>query len=111
MARALDARARASMFFIAYTLDGVRDPRGGRSLIRSTAGWLQLGVAASGLLGPKRVQLDREGYAGAPPYALVDNEHSILTKRTWCSSTRLAPGYSAHGGGREGEGVSRLPAL
>lgn len=35
---ALDARARASMFFIAYTLDGVRDQRGGRSLIRSMAG-------------------------------------------------------------------------
>lgn len=92
---ALDARARASMFFIAYTLDGVRDParrpitysfNGGPG---SSSVWLHLG-----LLGPKRVQLDREGHAGAPPYALVDNEHSIFDKTDLVFIDPIGTGYS-----------------
>ena len=92
---ALDARARASMFFIAYTLDAVRDParrpitysfNGGPG---SSSVWLHLG-----LLGPKRVKLDREGYAGAPPYALVDNEHSIFDKTDLVFINPIGTGYS-----------------
>src|SRR6185436_5696414 len=72
-------KARAKVFFIAYTLDDVADRRkrpvtfsfnGGPG---SSSVWLHLGV-----LGPKRVALDNEGRAPAPPGRLVANEFSLL---------------------------------
>jgi hypothetical protein len=72
-------KPRASIFFIAYTRDGVDDPAS-RPLTFSFNGgpgsssvWLHLGV-----LGPRRVLLDYEGFALRPPYQLVDNEASLL---------------------------------
>jgi len=69
----------ASIFFVAYTLDGVED-RQRRPLTFSFNGgpgsssvWLHLG-----LLGPRRVLLDDEGFAYPPPYKLVDNAYSLL---------------------------------
>jgi carboxypeptidase C (cathepsin A) len=92
---ALEAKARASMFFIAYTLDGVKDPAK-RPLTYSFNGgpgsssvWLHLG-----LFGPKRVKLDDEGNAGAPPYALVDNEFSVLDKTDLVFIDPIGTGYS-----------------
>jgi carboxypeptidase C (cathepsin A) len=92
---ALEAKARASMFFIAYTLDGVKDPAK-RPLTYSFNGgpgsssvWLHLG-----LLGPKRVKLDDEGDAGAPPHALVDNEFSVLDKTDLVFIDPIGTGYS-----------------
>src|SRR5258708_9064897 len=72
-------KARAKVFFIAYTLDGAADKatrpvtfsfNGGPG---SSSVWLHLGV-----LGPKRVALDDEAYAPAPPARLVANEISLL---------------------------------
>jgi carboxypeptidase C (cathepsin A) len=72
-------RARASVFFIAYTLDDVKDAarrpvtfsfNGGPG---SSSVWLHLG-----LLGPRRVELDDEGFASTPPGRLVNNEFSLL---------------------------------
>jgi carboxypeptidase C (cathepsin A) len=72
-------KARAKVFFIAYTLDDVKDAakrpltfsfNGGPG---SSSVWLHLGV-----LGPRRVALDDEGFAPAPPGRLVANEHSML---------------------------------
>lgn len=72
-------KARAKVFFIAYSLDDVAD-KGKRPVTFSFNGgpgsssvWLHLGV-----LGPKRVALDDEGYAPPPPGRLVANEHSLL---------------------------------
>jgi carboxypeptidase C (cathepsin A) len=72
-------RARARVFFVAYTLDDVPD-KAKRAVTFSFNGgpgsssvWLHLGV-----LGPKRVELDDEGFASAPPGRLVDNEFSLL---------------------------------
>jgi carboxypeptidase C (cathepsin A) len=92
---ALDAKARASMFFIAYTLDGVKDPakrpitysfNGGPG---SSSVWLHLG-----LLGPKRVKLDDEGNASAPPYQLIDNDYSIFDKTDLVFIDPIGTGYS-----------------
>jgi carboxypeptidase C (cathepsin A) len=72
-------KARAKVFFIAYTLDDAADKskrpvtfsfNGGPG---SSSVWLHLGV-----LGPKRVAVDAEGHAPAPPGRLVANEHSLL---------------------------------
>jgi carboxypeptidase C (cathepsin A) len=72
-------KARAKVFFIAYTLDDVAS-KAARPVTFSFNGgpgsssvWLHLGV-----LGPKRVALDDEGYAPAPPGRLVANEFSLL---------------------------------
>jgi carboxypeptidase C (cathepsin A) len=72
-------KPKASIFFIAYTRDGVDDPAS-RPLTFSFNGgpgsssvWLHLGV-----LGPQRVLLDDDGFAPKPPYRLVDNEASLL---------------------------------
>ena len=73
-------KATASFFFVAYTLKGVKTPEqrpvtfsfnGGPG---SSSVWLHLGI-----LGPQRVACDEMGNAPPPPYALVDNEHTLLT--------------------------------
>jgi carboxypeptidase C (cathepsin A) len=92
---ALEVKPRASMFFIAYTANGVRDAakrpvtfsfNGGPG---SSSVWLHLGV-----LGPKRVKLDDEGNASAPPYSLVDNEFSLLDKTDLVFIDPIGTGYS-----------------
>ena len=71
-------KARAKVFFVAYTLDDADKSKrpvtfsfnGGPG---SSSVWLHLGV-----LGPKRVHLDDEGFASPPPGRLVANEFSLL---------------------------------
>jgi carboxypeptidase C (cathepsin A) len=72
-------KARAKVFFIAYTVDDVADKakrpvtfsfNGGPG---SSSVWLHFGV-----LGPRRVELDAEGRAPEPPGRLVANEFSLL---------------------------------
>ena len=72
-------KARATVFFIAYTRDEVKD-KGRRPLTFSFNGgpgsssvWLHLGV-----LGPRRVALDDDGFAAEVPGKLVPNEFSLL---------------------------------
>ena len=88
-------KPRATMFFIAYTRDGVKDPvkrpltfsfNGGPG---SSSVWLHLGV-----LGPKRVKLDSEGNAPPPPYQLVDNEYSLLGETDLVFIDPVGTGYS-----------------
>ena len=77
--KADDGTPRASVFFVAYTRDGV-DPakrpvtftfNGGPG---SSSVWLHMGA-----FGPKRVvYADDDGHAAAPPYRTVDNDASIL---------------------------------
>ncbi|MBM3129993.1 MAG: peptidase S10 [Chloroflexi bacterium] len=72
-------KAKASVFFIAYTRDDVAD-KTKRPLTFSFNGgpgsssvWLHLGV-----LGPRRVVMTDIGDLPPPPYQLVDNEFSLL---------------------------------
>ena len=73
-------KATATLFFVAYTLKDTKNtaPRpitfsfnGGPG---SSSVWLHLGI-----LGPQRVACDEMGNAPPPPYALTDNEHTLLT--------------------------------
>jgi carboxypeptidase C (cathepsin A) len=70
---------KASMFHVAYTLDGVKDPatrpitfcfNGGPG---SSGVWLHLGG-----FGPKRVQMTEDGMMPNPPFRMGDNPESIL---------------------------------
>lgn len=88
-------RARASLFFIAYTLDGVKETaqrplcfsfNGGPG---SSSVWLHLG-----LLGPKRVPCDESGHCGTPPYALTENEFSLLTESDLVFIDPVGTGHS-----------------
>ena len=88
-------KPRASIFFMAYTKDGVKEAakrpltfsfNGGPG---SSSVWLHLGV-----LGPKRVKLDNGGNAGPPPYALVDNEFSLLNETDLVFIDPVGTGYS-----------------
>lgn len=74
-----DGKVKASIFFIAYTRDGVKDLKkrpvtftfnGGPG---SSSVWLHMGA-----FGPKRVHMTDKGEALPPPYKLVDNEETLL---------------------------------
>lgn len=88
-------QARASVFFIAYALKDVKDParrpltfsfNGGPG---SSSVWLHLGI-----LGPQRVPTDEMGQCGAPPYALADNEHSLLLESDLVFIDPVGTGHS-----------------
>ena len=73
-------KARAEVFFTAYTLKGVKKAEARPVTFSFNGGpgsssvWLHLGI-----LGPQRVLTDDMGNAPKPPYALTDNEHTLLT--------------------------------
>lgn len=73
-----DGKAKATIFFVAYSKDG--EPAGKRPITfafnggpGSSSVWLHLGA-----FGPRRVQANDDGTASPPPYALVDNDESLL---------------------------------
>jgi carboxypeptidase C (cathepsin A) len=90
-----DGNAKASVFFVAYTRDGVDSAKrpvtfafnGGPG---SSSVWLHMGC-----LGPKRVAYgDDEGHAAPPPSHLVDNEGSILDVTDLVFIDPITTGYS-----------------
>lgn len=87
--------AKASIFYIAYTKDNVDSKRdrpitfcfnGGPG---SSAVWLHLGV-----LGPKRVDIDKEGKVAVQPYHLLDNPYSLLDVTDLVFIDPVSTGYS-----------------
>lgn len=90
-----EGKVTAEIFFIAYTKDGVAEPtkrpitfsfNGGPG---SSSVWMHLG-----LLGPKRVRLQDNGFAVRPPYELVDNESCILDETDLVFIDPVGTGYS-----------------
>lgn len=90
-----DEKPGASMFYIAYTRDDIRDKRkrpltfafnGGPG---SSSVWLHLGA-----LGPRRVAMDDEGNSTAAPFDLVDNEYSLLDVTDLVFIDPVSTGYS-----------------
>jgi len=84
----------AHIFYIAYTLDGQESTR--RPLTFSFNGgpgsasvWLHLGA-----IGPKRVKMQADGMMPAPPYQLVDNEHTWLDQTDLVFIDPVGTGYS-----------------
>ena len=88
-------KPRAQIFFVAYTKDGIRDSskrpltfsfNGGPG---SSSVWLHLGV-----LGPRRVLMQKDGELPPPPYKLTDNEFSILDETDLVFIDPMNTGYS-----------------
>src|SRR5947207_10217168 len=99
-------KPRASLFFIAYT---ATEANGGkpRPITFSFNGgpgsssvWLHLGI-----LRPQRVATDEMGNAPPPPYALVDNEHSLLADSDLVFIDPIGTGHSRMA---EGEKVAEF---
>lgn len=97
-----EGKAKASMFFVAYTRDGVQDLskrpitfayNGGPG---SSSVWLHMGA-----FGPRRVVLDDEGRDPGPPYRLVDNAESILDFTDVVFIDPVITGYSRPAPGEE----------
>ena len=90
-----DGTSRASIFYVAYTrTDGKADAKrpvtfcfnGGPG---SASVWLHLGA-----LGPRRVKMNEDGSLPAPPFALVDNEFSLLNASDLVFIDPVATGFS-----------------
>ena len=90
-----DDKPTASIFYIAYTREGgsnlVERPitfsfNGGPG---SSSVWMHLGM-----LGPRRVRLAEDGSAVPPPYALVNNEYSLLDVSDLVFIDPVSTGYS-----------------
>ena len=74
-----EGKDKARMFYTAYVKDGVANV-GERPITYTFNGgpgsssvWLHMGA-----LGPKRIMMKDDGASMAPPYQVVDNEHSWL---------------------------------
>jgi len=88
-------KPKASIFFIAYTRDGVEDLsrrpitfsfNGGPG---SSSVWLHLGV-----LGPRRVEMGDAGALLPPPWKLVNNDFSLLDVTDLVFIDPVSTGYS-----------------
>lgn len=88
-------KAKANIFFIAYTKDGVTDVakrpvtytfNGGPG---SASVWLHMGC-----IGPKRIPMTEKGEALAPPYSYINNEYSWLDKTDLVFIDPVNTGYS-----------------
>lgn len=90
-----DGTPKASVFFVAYTLDGADDPalrpvtfsfNGGPG---AAAVWVHLGA-----FGPKKVRMDVEGMPLPPPGSLVPNEHTLLPETDLVFIDPVSTGWS-----------------
>ncbi len=88
-------KARATIFFIAYTRSDVKD-LSKRPLTFSFNGgpgsssvWLHLG-----LLGPRRVDMGDAGNLLPPPYRLVENDYSLLDTTDLVFIDPVSTGFS-----------------
>jgi carboxypeptidase C (cathepsin A) len=88
-------KPRAEIFFIAYTKDEAEDSskrpltfsfNGGPG---SSSVWLHLG-----LLGPRRVVLQKDGSLPPPPFKLTDNEYTLLDQTDLVFIDPVSTGYS-----------------
>ncbi len=86
-----EGEVEARMFFTSYVVDGPKRPltfsfNGGPG---SASVWLHMGA-----IGPKRVKMNADGSMPAPPYQLVDNEGTWLTKSDLVFIDPVGTGYS-----------------
>lgn len=85
----------ASMFYVAYTLDGVKDASRRRLTFSFNGGpgsssvWLHLGA-----LGPKRIKMKDDGSMPAAPYELETNPATWLDETDLVFIDPVGTGYS-----------------
>ncbi len=93
---------KASVFYISYALDGVKDPAGRPVTFTFNGGpgsaslWLHMGA-----FGPKKVERTDDGMALPPPGRLIDNEYSILDLTDLVFIDPVSTGYSRPAPGQD----------
>lgn len=97
-----EGKAKATIFFVAYTRSEVEDLNRRPLIISFNGGpgsssvWLHLG-----LFGPRRVLSSDAGKLVPPPYRLVDNEYSLLDMTDLVFIDPVSTGYSRPAPGEE----------
>ena len=97
-----DGTVKASVFYTAYTLDGVKDPAARPVTFAFNGGpgsaslWLHMGA-----FGPKKVERTDEGMALPPPGHLVDNDQSILDLTDLVFIDPVSTGFSRPAPGQD----------
>ena len=92
--KADDGTPKASMFYVAYTKDGVADAA------KRPVSFVYNGGPGSGSLfthmgmGPKTVVLTPDGHGMPAPYSIVDNEDSFLDATDLVFIDAISTGYS-----------------
>src|SRR5690242_246036 len=92
--KADDGTPKATMFFVAYTKDGVTD------IARRPISFVYNGGPGAASLfthmgmGPKRVVLTADGHGMPAPYTIVDNEDSFLDATDLVFIDAISTGYS-----------------
>lgn len=90
-----DGTVKASVFYIAYTVQGETNQakrpvmfcfNGGPG---SSSVWLHLGA-----LGPRRARMNEDGTLPKPPFSLVDNDYSVLGVTDLVFIDPVATGFS-----------------
>lgn len=89
-------KAKASIFFISYTIDHLTDSPSDRPVMfcfnggpGSSSVWLHMGA-----FGPRRVQFDDIGHTLGPPYKLQHNPYSILQHTDLVFIDPVSTGFS-----------------
>ena len=88
-------KAKAKVFFVAYTLDDVTDPASRPLTFAFNGGpgsasvWLHMAAMA-----PRRAALTEDGESPPPPYQLVDNESTWLDHTDLVFIDPVSTGYS-----------------
>lgn len=102
--RDYDGKAKASIFYVSYVRDGVKDPAERPVTFCFNGGpgaaslWVHLGA-----FGPKKVERDAEGMALGTPGRLVDNPDTMLDVSDLVFIDPVNTGYSRPAPGEEGK--------
>jgi carboxypeptidase C (cathepsin A) len=97
-----DGTVKASVFYVAYTLDGVKDPADRPVTFSFNGGpgaaslWVHMGA-----FGPKKVERTAEGMGLPPPGRLVDNEDSLLDVTDLVFIDPVSTGFSRPAPGQD----------
>jgi carboxypeptidase C (cathepsin A) len=92
--KADDGTAKAVMFYVAYTKEGVSDPAKRPISFVYNGGPGSASLFTHMGMGPKRVVLTADGRGMPAPYSIVDNEDSFLDATDLVFIDAISTGYS-----------------
>jgi carboxypeptidase C (cathepsin A) len=92
--KADDGTVKATMFYVAYTKEGVSDPAKRPVSFVYNGGPGSASLFTHMGLGPKRVVLTADGHGMPAPYSIVDNEDSFLDATDLVFIDAISTGYS-----------------
>jgi carboxypeptidase C (cathepsin A) len=92
--KADDGTAKAVMFYVAYTKEGVSDPAKRPISFVYNGGPGSASLFTHMGMGPKRVVLTADGRGMPAPYSIVDNEDSFLDATDLVFIDAVSTGYS-----------------